>query len=269
MNLGLEESVAIIFGGANGIGLAISRAFAEEGAHVAIADISPEVANRAGELARDFNDRVTGHICSVTDATAVNELSRQVQAKYGRVDHVVIAAGLGSGKLGFPFLNVPPEDWKRIYDVNVQGAVHVAHAFAPHMMERRQGSFLFLASVAGQIGSQTDPPYSAFKAAIINFMHCVAKDLAPHHVRANAISPGMVQTNLNRAVWQSWNDRQPADKRLTYAEWGEGKVRAMCPLGDWQSPEEIASVAVFLASNKARNITGQTINVDGGWVMHS
>jgi NAD(P)-dependent dehydrogenase (short-subunit alcohol dehydrogenase family) len=79
----------------------------------------------------------------------------------------------------------------------------------------------------------------------------------------------MVQTTLNRAVWQSWLDRQPADKRQTYEEWGAAKVRQMCPLGRWQTPEDIAALATFLASDRASNITGQTMNIDGGWVMHS
>jgi NAD(P)-dependent dehydrogenase (short-subunit alcohol dehydrogenase family) len=78
----------------------------------------------------------------------------------------------------------------------------------------------------------------------------------------------MVQTPLNRGVWQSWNDRQPVEKQLTYDEWGIAKVRQMCPLGCWQTPEQIASLAVFLASDRAASITGQTMNVDGGWVMH-
>ena len=105
------------------------------------------------------------------------------------------------------------------------------------------------------------------KAALINFMQCAARDLAPYGVRVNAICPGMVQTNLNRAVWAAWNRQQPEDQRQSYEEWADEKVRRVVPLGRWQEPEDIAAMAVFLASVRAKNITGQTINVDGGYVM--
>jgi NAD(P)-dependent dehydrogenase (short-subunit alcohol dehydrogenase family) len=152
--------------------------------------------------------------------------------------------------------------------VNIIGAVNVAHAFAPALVRARSGTMLFLASVAGQIGSQTDPPYSASKAALINFAQCAAKDLAPYGVRVNSLCPGMVRTTLNRSVWEAWNRQQPQGERRTYEEWAGEKVRRVVPLGRWQTPEDIAAMAVFLASEQASNITGQTINVDGGFVMH-
>jgi len=186
----------------------------------------------------------------------------------GRVDHVVFAVGIGSGKFGFPFWNVPPADWARVMDVNVIGAVNVAHAFAPTLVKAGAGTFVFLSSVAGQIGSQTDPPYSASKAALINFAQCAARDLAPHGVRVNTICPGMVQTELNKSVWAAWNARQPDDAKRSYEDWAGEKVRRVVPLGRWQTPEDIAAMAVFLASERAANVTGQTINVDGGFVMH-
>ena len=129
-------------------------------------------------------------------------------------------------------------------------------------------AMLFLASVAGQIGSQTDPPYSASKAALINFAQCAARDLAPYGVRVNTLCPGMVQTALNRSVWEAWVRQQPEGQRQSYEEWAGEKVRRVVPLGRWQTPEDVAAMAVFLASPRANNITGQTINVDGGFVMH-
>ena len=98
---------------------------------------------------------------------------------------------MGSGKFGFPFTNLEPGDWRRVMEVNVMGMVHVAQACAAGMVERRAGTMVFIASIAGQIGSQTDPPYSASKAANINFAQCLAKDLAPHGVRVNTVNPGM------------------------------------------------------------------------------
>ena len=128
---------------------------------------------------------------------------------------------------------------------------------------------VFLASVAGQFGSQTDPPYSASKAANINFAQCVARDLAGSGVRVNTICPGMIETPLNRGVWQAWNDRQPEDLKQGYDEWAAGKIASVVPLGRWQRPEDVADMAVFLSSERTHNVTGQTINVDGGFVMHS
>ena len=156
-----------------------------------------------------------------------------------------------------------------LLDVNLIAAVNVAHAFASEMAKRGCGSLLFLTSVAGQIGSPTDPPYSAAKAGLINFMQVVARDLAPHGVRANALAPGMVKTDLNESVWAAGQRLLPEDRRQSYAAWAEEKIRKLAPLGRWQQPDEFAAMAVFLASDHARNITGQTLNIDGGQVMHA
>ena len=128
---------------------------------------------------------------------------------------------------------------------------------------------LFLVSVAGQIGSQTDPPYSAAKAALINFTQCAAKDFASHGIRVNALSPGMVKTDLNESVWKASQAKLPPSQRQDYSAWSEEKIAKVSPLGRWQTPEECAAMAVFLASDHAKNITGQTINIDGGQVMHA
>src|SRR5205807_7413007 len=95
----------------------------------------------------------------------------------------------------------------------------------PALVQAQTGTMLFLSSVAGQIGSQTDPPYSASKAALINFAQCAARDLAPHGVRVNTLCPGMVKTPLNRAVWEAWYRQQPEDRRQTYEEWAGQKIR--------------------------------------------
>jgi NAD(P)-dependent dehydrogenase (short-subunit alcohol dehydrogenase family) len=198
----------------------------------------------------------------------MEQAAREVLARFGRCDHVVLAAAIGSGKFGFPFWNLAPEDWEPVLRVNLVGAVNAAHAFAPLLAAARSGTLLFLASVAGQVGSQTDPPYSASKAGLINFAQCAARDLAPSGVRVNTLCPGMVRTALNRSVYEAWAARQPAGERVAYEEWAEEKIRRLVPLGRWQEPADVAALAVFLASPRARNITGQTINVDGGYVMH-
>lgn len=268
MDLQLAGQRALVVGGASGIGLAIARAFAREGCSVLIWDRSEETVQRALELSRDYP--VACHACrvDVTDYPRLQTTLQAITQADGTIDHVVYAAGMGSGKFGFPFWKLDPNDWDRVLRVNLIGAVNVAHALAPGMAERGSGTFLFISSVAGQIGSQTDPPYSAAKAGLINFAMAAAKDLAPHGVRVNTICPGMIQTPLNRAVWQAWNDQQPEGSKRTYEDWAGEKVHNVIPLKRWQTPEDIAELTVFLASSKAQNITGQTLNVDGGWVMH-
>ncbi len=182
-----------------------------------------------------------------------------VKAGCGRIDHVVFAAAVGSGKFGFPFWNLEPSDWPRVLQVNVVGNANVAHAFAPALIEARSGTMLFIASIAGQIGSQTDPPYSASKAAVINFMQCCARDLAPFGVRVNALCPGMVKTELNRSVWAAWAARQKPEERQSYEDWADDKIKRLVPLGRWQEQEDVAAMVVFLASKRAKNVTGQTI----------
>jgi NAD(P)-dependent dehydrogenase (short-subunit alcohol dehydrogenase family) len=270
MDLNLSGHVALVVGGARGIGSAIAKEFAHEGCLVGIVDISGDVVEEAVRVGRAAKGvRTVGVRADVTDYAAVQAAARHVEESLGPVQHVLFAVGMGSGKFGFPFWNLQPADWDKVLRVNLIGAVNTAHALAPSLVAQNAGTMLFISSVAGQIGSPTDPPYSAAKAGLINFAQVCAKDLAPYNVRVNTLCPGMVQTTLNRAVWQSWCDRQPADKRQTYEEWGAAKVRQMCPLGRWQTPEDIAALATFLASDRASNITGQTMNIDGGWVMHS
>jgi 2-hydroxycyclohexanecarboxyl-CoA dehydrogenase len=268
MDLHLGGRVAVITGGASGIGRAAALAFAGEGAHVAVWDLGDAAAAAAHAIGAARPIRTIGLAADVADEAAVAAAVERTVAELGPIDHLVHAAAIGSGKFGFPFTNLEPADWPRVLRVNVLGMVHVAHAVAPRMVERATGTLVFVASVAGQIGSQTDPPYSASKAANINFAQCLAKDLAPHGIRVNTVCPGMVQTPLNRTVWQAWHDQTPPADRLTYEEWSDRKIRAMVPLGRWQTPESIADMIVFLSSDRAAHVTGQTINVDGGFVMH-
>jgi 2-hydroxycyclohexanecarboxyl-CoA dehydrogenase len=279
VDLGLAKNVVVIFGAARGIGAAIAKAFAAEGAHVAAIDRDPSVHDLAGPCPRSLS-----LTADVTDYAAVRKAAQEVAQHFGQCDHVVFAVGAGSGKFGFPFWKLEPADWEPVLKINLIGAVNVAHTFAPAMADAAGAvqvldtpsgktgncsrSMLFLSSVAGQIGSQTDPPYSAAKAAVINFAQCAAKDLAPFGVRVNTICPGMVKTPLNRGVYEAWAREQPESERSTYEAWTADKIKKLVPLNRWQQPEEIAAMAVFLASTQASNITGQTINVDGGYVMH-
>jgi NAD(P)-dependent dehydrogenase (short-subunit alcohol dehydrogenase family) len=268
MDLQLGGQTAVVVGGARGIGWAIAEAFAAEKASVALVDISAETEEVAKALGSRHGVQVTAHVVDATGGAALSRAATEIAASLRRIDHVVHAAAIGSGKYGFPFWNLEPSDWDRVLRVNIGGAVYVAHAFAPSLVAARSGTLLFLASVAGQIGSQTDPPYSASKAAVINFAQCAAKDLAPYNVRVNTLCPGMVRTPLNQSIWEAWNRQQPETQRQPYDEWASAKIQRLIPLGRWQEPEDIAAMALFLASPRANNITGQTINIDGGFVMH-
>lgn len=267
MQLDLSGQVAVVFGAASGLGAAIARGFVNEGARVVFADRAATVDQTAREA--DPAGKVTrAEMLDVTDLPTVRSCADIIRREWGEPHHIVYAVGAGSGKFGFPFWKLQPSDWDRVLRINLMGAVNVAHTFAPAMAEAKRGTMLFLSSVAGQIGSQTDPPYSAAKAGLINFAQCAAKDLAPHNVRVNTLCPGMIQTPLNKSVWQAWADQQPAGQAMSYEEWTADKIKKIVPLNRWQTPEDIAAMALFLASARANNITGQTINVDGGYVMH-
>ncbi|HUQ72121.1 MAG TPA: SDR family oxidoreductase [Planctomycetaceae bacterium] len=268
MDLELNGRVAVVTGGASGIGRATAAAFLAEGARIALWDLPNRLEQTVAKLRQETGGEIVGVACDVSQEDAVGKAVEQTLSAFGSIDHLVHAAAIGSGKFGFPFTNLAPADWQRVLNVNIMGMVHIAHAVGPVMQVRRSGTMVFVASVAGQIGSQTDPPYSATKAANINFAQCLAKDLAPHNVRVNTVCPGMVQTPLNRAVWQAWHDQQPPDRRRSYEDWADEKVRTVVPLGRWQQPTDIGAMIVFLSSPRASEVTGQTINVDGGFVMH-
>ncbi len=269
MDLGLKGQVAAVVGAASGIGRAIAAAFAAEGARVVLTDRSTNVTATAQELANQYRVQTMGVVADVTDYAAMQRAATTIDQDFGGAQHLVYAAGMGSGKGGFPFWNLQPSDWPRVLEVNLQGAVNTAHAFVPGFVERQRGSWLLIASVAGQIGSQTDPPYSAAKAGMINFAQCAAKDLAPYNVRVNVLNPGMVATPLNRGVWEGQMQNLPADERVDFETWGAQKIAKVVPLNRWQTPEDMGDMAVFLASARANNVTGQCMNVDGGFVMHS
>ncbi len=268
MDLKLDGNTAMITGAASGIGLATANAFASEGCSLLLWDISAAITEVAQNLANDYSIDVSSQVVDIVDFEEASEKFSNFVATGRNVDHVVHCAAVGSGKFGFPFTKLQPSDWKRTLEINILGMVNVAHVATEHFVSRSSGTFVFLASVAGQIGSQTDPPYSASKAANINFAQCMAKDLAPHGVRVNTVCPGMVQTALNRSVWQAWHDHASETERLSYDDWATKKINSIVPLGRWQTSEDIADMIVFLSSDRAQQVTGQTINVDGGFVMH-
>lgn len=268
MDLQLRGRTALVTGAANGIGRATAGLFAQEGCTLILWDIAPEVHSVARQIGELQGVRVRADQVDIQDGRAMQSLFKQYLDDGWGLDHVVHCAAVGSGKFGFPFSRLDPEDWAKPLAVNIMGMVQVAHTFSGHFRQQRRGTFVFLSSVAGQIGSQTDPPYSASKAANINFVQCMAKDLAADGVRVNTVCPGMVATPLNRSVWEAWTQTVPTAEQLPYELWAQRKIQTLIPLQRGQSCEDIANMIVFLSSDRSAQVTGQAINVDGGYMMH-
>jgi 2-hydroxycyclohexanecarboxyl-CoA dehydrogenase len=268
MDLNLNGHTALVTGAASGIGRATAELFAAEGSSLLLWDISAEVEQVSREIASQYGTQVQWQIVDIVNLLSLQQALDHHLAVDRSINHVVHCAAIGSGKFGFPFTNLMAEDWRRTLEVNIMGMTNLALTLTPHLIQQSAGTFVFLASVAGQIGSQTDPPYSASKAANINFAQCMAKDLAKHNIRVNTVCPGMVKTSLNKSVWQAWHDSAPLAERRSYEQWADSKIKALVPLGRWQTPADVAAMIVFLSSERAAQVTGQTINVDGGFVMH-
>ena len=262
MDLKLTNKVAVVTGGASGIGAATTTMLQQEGCRVVVMD------RRFPNAIDSSNRQLIRREVDVTSLEQIATAWADVESSAGPIDIVVHAAAIGSGHFGFPYTNVPVSAWEDVLRVNILGMTNIAHVAGPAMSARRSGVMVFLASVAGQMGSQTDPPYSASKAANINFAQCMARDLAPLGVRVNTVCPGMVKTSLNESVWRAWYDQQPPDQRKSYDDWAAEKISKVVPLGRWQTTDDIAAMIVFLCSDRASEVTGQTINVDGGCVMH-
>lgn len=249
--------VVVVTGAAGGIGTAIVDAFATAGATVAALDI--EKPNHPGS-------RVHGFKVDITEESAVGEVVDEIVHSLGPPGVLVNNAGV-AGRVGMPFTRLEAEDWDGSWRVNVVGLFIVSTALVPHLKEAGRGSILNIASVSGRTGFPTSPPYSASKAAVINFTQVMARDLAADGIRVNAICPGMVLTPFYRAQRIAAAEHDPALLAVSDDDYFDQKARALIPMGRGQKPEEIAAAVCFLASDAASAITGQALNVDGGLVM--
>ena len=264
----VEDKVAIVTGGARGIGQGISLVLAGNGADIAVADISLEGAKSvAEEVVAAGRQSLATHL-DVDNQKSVDRMVEDVLAHFGRIDILINNAGVIAAP-GWEDRETPDEsDWDLTFTVNLKGMARVTGIVAGHMKERNYGKIINIASIAGRQGSLTSIPYSASKAGVINLTQSTALELAPFSINVNAICPGLLWTPMWERIATRWSQVIEKWKGLSPREVFERDVNGRIPLGREQSPEDIGNLAAFLASDYARNITGQAINVDGGFRMN-
>ena len=239
----LQHKTALITGAGRGIGRAIAERFAREGARVAVADIDPNTANAT---ATAIGPEALGLAMDVSSKAAVLAGTAQVLDEFGQLDILVNNAGY---LVYTTFESCSEENWDRMVDINMKGPFLCAQAVIPHMKARRQGAIINMTSLAAKTGGlAAGPPYAAAKAGVLTLTIGLARALAPDQIRVNAIAPGVIDTAMTSA---------PEHDQL----------KASIPLGCPGQPEDVANCALFLASDDARHITGETIDVNGGLYM--
>lgn len=255
----LEKKVAIITGGIRGIGKAIALAFAEEGANVSVFDLDDESSSLAAGLLREI-DRFNGDcIYQKADVTNTQEVRGGVEKTLevlGKIDILVNNAG-GSIIAPVALEDLAEQDWDRVVGVNLKGTYVCSHFVISHMKNQRSGKIINIASGAGRGVSNLVPhPYACSKAGQVHFTRQLALESAPYGINVNCIAPGTVFTERVKKIFEERFDPEERRKKLDNI-----------PLRRPGQPEEIAHLAVFLASNKSNYITGATIDINGGTVM--
>lgn len=246
--MSLRDKVAIVTGAAQGIGEGIALKLAEKGAHVVVSDIDEAGAIRAAKAVRSADRRALAITADVADRDQVMQMVESSVAEFGRLDILVNNAGIArSGTL----LKLTDQAWDQVLAVNLKGVFNVTQAVAPHMIQARYGKIVNISSIYGRTGTIGDSNYAASKAGMIGLTKSIAQELARHNINVNAILPGMVDTPLLRGI---------PEKYLA-------PMREEIPLRRVATPEDIANVTAFLASDEASYITGAAIEVTGGWRM--
>jgi len=261
----LENRTAIVTGGGRGIGRGIAMELAREGAGVIIADVDLDNAERtAGEI-RDQGGRVLVVRVDVTDPASVDAGVSAAMLEVGNIDILVNNAGVVGAHVGGGSITL--EDWDACYEVNLKGMWIMSRALIPHFRQRGGGRIVNLASIAGRKGAAGLAHYCASKAGAISLTQSLARDLGPSNITVNAVCPGLLWTDM-------WRHLEGAIGRDTTPEVVEQRrvfdrfIETNCPLRREQTPEDIGRAVVFFASDDARNITGQSLNVDGGIEMN-
>jgi NAD(P)-dependent dehydrogenase (short-subunit alcohol dehydrogenase family) len=239
--------VALVVGGAQGIGKAIATRLGREGAQVAIADVDRAMmARTAGELAKEGMS-VTTLACDVRSRRQVERMVASVIKRHQRIDVLMYVAGVGKG---VPFTRTDEKHWDWTVEINLKGAFLVARAAVPHMIKRRRGKLVFMASTNSWDAEAELAPYNASKAGLFLLAKTLARELGPFGINSNAIGPGLIRTRLTAPFIQD-----PKFMR---------KYKHLIPAGRLGVPEDIAGPATFLASRDADYVNGVLLFVDGG-----
>lgn len=241
----LDGKVALVTGGARGIGYATAQAFAREGARVVIADLN---VTGAEDAAKSLGEQTMGLGVDVADPASVNGMIAAIIERFGRIDILFNNAGIGANT---PFLETRLEDWNRILGVNLTGAFMVAQGCAREMVRvGGGGKIVNIASLSGQRGANGRAAYGSAKAGLELLTKVMAVELAPHGINVNNLAPGAIETDIAKVMHDE----------ATRAAYGR-----LIPMTRYGTPEEIADAAVFLCSDGARYVHGHTLNVDGGF----
>jgi 3-hydroxybutyrate dehydrogenase len=258
----LTGKTAIITGAGRGIGRAIALAFAREGAHLALCSRTAEEVERvADEARREFKVDVMNDVCDVSDPEDVAEFVLAAYNAYGRdADILVNNAGIAESA---PLTKTDDALWRRHIEINLSGAFYFMRAALPRMVERGWGRVINIASIAGKTGAPYIAAYSASKHGLLGLTRSAALEVAEKGVTVNAICPGYVETEMTTRAVENITARTGRSQ-----EEALDALRRMSPQRRLVAPEEVAALALLLASDDARGITGQAINVDGGSVLY-
>lgn len=244
----LENKVAVITGGARGIGYSIAEKFASEGAKVVILDLNQDSIDKAVAKLNKLQEDATGYIADVTNSSQITDIFKQIYKRFKQIDILVNNAGITKDNL---MMRMKEEDWDAVINVNLKGTFNCTQKVSRYMMKQKNGVILNIASVIGIMGNAGQANYAASKGGIIALTKSTAKEFASRNIRANAIAPGFIKTEMTDNLSQEVIDK--------YAE--------VIPLNRMGTPHDVANLCLFLASEEANYITGQTICVDGGLVM--
>jgi acetoin reductase-like protein len=256
----LKGKVALITGGGQGIGRATALRLARDGARVVVVDVNPESARAVADEVSALGVEAMAAQLDVTNLAQVQDLVETVVGKLGRIDILVQCAGIVQMKR---LMEVSEAEWERVFAVNTKGLFFTLQAVAKQMIRQGGGSIVNLSSISAQGPRPIQSPYAASKAAVLSITWSAAAALAPHGIRVNAVSPGVVETPM----WEQIDREMATEFKQPFGEYRQGRL-SQVPLGRFQTPEDIANAIAFLVGPEATEITGQTINVDGGFFMH-